>query len=124
MRAQPALDPALDAGQWHAYGGSGLGQRYSPLDQITPQNVAQLKEVWRYHTGDVRGRPGDPEETTFEVTPLKIGDRLFLCTAHQSVIALDATTGKEIWRYDPLIQPDLALQHLTCRGLSYQPPSA
>jgi len=67
----------------------------------------------------MRGRPGDPVETTFEVTPLKIGNRLFLCTPHQSVIALDATTGDEIWRYDPEVKGDLALQHLTCRGLSY-----
>src|SRR5690606_42001468 len=69
--------------------------------------------------GDMRGQPGDPEETTFEVTPLKIGERLYLCTPHQSVLALDATTGKEIWRYDPQIRDQLALQHLTCRGLSY-----
>ncbi|MDP3229331.1 MAG: membrane-bound PQQ-dependent dehydrogenase, glucose/quinate/shikimate family [Acidovorax sp.] len=110
-------------GEWHAYGRTGLGQRYSPLDQITPANVAQLQVAWQYRTGDVRGQPGDPEETTFQVTPLKIDNRLFLCTPHQSVIALDATTGAQLWRYDPEIQGDLALQHLTCRGLSYLPAS-
>src|SRR5690606_36154199 len=62
---------------------------------------------------------GDPVGTTFEVTPLKIGNLLYLCTPHQSVIALDATTGEEVWRYDPQIRDELALQHLTCRGLSY-----
>lgn len=108
---------------WTAYGGSGFGQRYSALRQITPQNVADLKEAWHYHTGDVRG-PTDPVETTYEVTPLKIGNRLFLCTPHQYVIALDATTGREIWRFDPKVQThQLALQHLTCRGLGWQPPS-
>ena len=81
-----------------------LGQRYSPLAQITPANVGQLKVAWQFHTGDLRGRPGDPVETTYEVTPLKVGDRLFLCTPHQSVIALDATTGAQVWRYDPQIQ--------------------
>jgi quinoprotein glucose dehydrogenase len=106
-------------GEWHAYGRTGYGQRYSPLDQITPANAAQLQTAWSYQTGDSRGRPGDPVETTFEVTPLKIGDRLFLCTPHQSVIALDADSGREIWRYNPRIQSELALQHLTCRGLSY-----
>ena len=50
---------------WTAYGGSGFGQRYSALRQITPQNVANLKEAWHYHTGDVRGKPGDPHETTY-----------------------------------------------------------
>src|SRR5690606_24002253 len=70
------------------------------------------------------GRPGDPEETTFEVTPLKIDERLFLCTPHQLVIALDAATGVELWRYDPEILDELALQHLTCRGLAYSPGPA
>ena len=112
---------AQQDGEWQAYGRTGAGQRYSPLSQITPANAGALTQAWRYDTGDVRGRPGDPEETTFEVTPLKIGNRLFLCTPHQSVIALDATTGAEIWRYDPKIQDKLALQHLTCRGLAYSP---
>ncbi|WP_411884637.1 glucose/quinate/shikimate family membrane-bound PQQ-dependent dehydrogenase [Polaromonas sp. YR568] len=109
--------------EWHAYGRTGQGQRYSPLAQITPANVKGLDVAWEYRTGDMRGRPGDPQETTFEVTPLKIGNRLFFCTPHQSVIALDATTGAEIWRFNPEIQGQLALQHLTCRGLSYQPPA-
>jgi quinoprotein glucose dehydrogenase len=109
---------------WVAYGGTGLGQRYSALAQITPANVTKLQEVWHFHTGDVRGQPGDPEETTYEVTPLKIGNRLLLCTPHQNVIALDATTGQQLWRYEPKLRGKLALQHLTCRGLSWQPPEA
>ena len=105
----PTGKPDVPPGEWHAYGRTDYGQRYSPLDQITPANVSQLQEVWTYNTGDIRGRPGDPEETTFQVTPLKIGNRLFLCTPHQNVIALNATTGEEIWRYDPEIRGDLAL---------------
>lgn len=120
-----AASDNVPAGEWHAYGRTGFGQRYSPLTQITTQNVSNLSMAWEFRTGDMRGQPGDPKETTFEVTPLKIGQRLFLCTPHQSVLALDATTGKELWRYDPKVQGQLALQHLTCRGLSYQaPPSA
>jgi quinoprotein glucose dehydrogenase len=120
--AAPSPADGVPAEDWHAYGRTGHGQRYSPLAQITPDNVKQLEIAWQYRTGDMRGRPGDPEETTFEVTPLKVGNRLFFCTPHQSVIALDATTGAEIWRFNPEIQNKLALQHLTCRGLSYQPP--
>jgi quinoprotein glucose dehydrogenase len=122
--AAAAGTPAPPADDWTAYGGNGMGQRYSALDQITPANVGQLEEAWHFRTGDVRGQPGDPEETTFEVTPLKIGERLFLCTPHQSVVALNATTGEQLWRYTPEIQRPLALQHLTCRGLSYDPGSA
>ncbi len=113
--------PQMPAGEWRAYGRTGLGQRFSPLAQITPGNVGKLQVAWEFRTGDLRGRAGDPEETTFEVTPLKVGDRLFLCTPHQQVIALEATTGRQAWRYDPRIRSGLALQHLTCRGLAYDP---
>ena len=111
-------------GEWQAYGRTAAGQRWSPLAQITPANVSELAVAWQFRTGDLRGRPGDPEETTDEVTPLKIGARLYFCTPHQSVIALDATTGAQAWRYDPKMATDLALQHQTCRGLSYQPAAA
>ncbi|MBW8757993.1 MAG: membrane-bound PQQ-dependent dehydrogenase, glucose/quinate/shikimate family [Burkholderiales bacterium] len=122
--AVAATAPArVPDGEWHAYGRTAAGQRWSPLAQVTPDNVARLQVAWQFRTGDVRGRPGDPEETTDEVTPLKIGSRLYFCTPHQSVIALDATTGQQAWRYDPKMQADLALQHQTCRGLSYQPPA-
>ncbi|MGY1424849.1 glucose/quinate/shikimate family membrane-bound PQQ-dependent dehydrogenase [Lysobacter sp. A289] len=117
--ATGAITEAVPADEWHAYGRTQQGQRYSPLTQLTPANVADLEVAWTYRTGDFLGQPGDPVETTFEVTPLKVGNRLFLCTPHQSVIALDATTGEEVWRLDPKIQGKLALQHLTCRGLSY-----
>ena len=118
-RAPATLADQVPAGEWHAYGRTGHGQRYAPLDQITSRNVEQLEEAWHYRTGDVRGQPGDPQETTFQVTPLKVGDQLFICTPHQHVIALDATTGEERWRFDPKVRSGLALQHLTCRGLSY-----
>jgi quinoprotein glucose dehydrogenase len=116
-------------GEWHAYGRTGHGQRYAPLAEINVDNVDQLEVAWHFNTRDQRGQPGDPEETTFQVTPLKVGDMLFLCTPHQFVIALDATTGEERWRFDPKIRSGLALQHLTCRGLSYwssdgEPPQA
>ena len=44
----------------------------------------------------------------FEVTPLKIDDALYLCTSQNTAISIDADTGKEIWRYDPKIDPDRA----------------
>lgn len=111
-------------GEWHAYGRTQFGQRYSPLSEITPANVSNLEKVWEYHTGDVRqGPPQDPVETTFEVTPLKIGPNLYLCTPHQKAVALDADSGKEVWSFDPQMPKDMALQHQTCRGLAYHEPS-
>jgi len=116
--APAATDAQVPAGEWHAYGRTQHGTRYSPLAQITPSNVDRLEPVWHYRTGDVR-RPGDPEETTYEVTPLMVDDSLYLCTPHNLVIALDAETGEERWRFDPQVPDSSNRQHLTCRGLAY-----
>jgi quinoprotein glucose dehydrogenase len=109
--------------QWLAYGRTSFGQRYSPLDQIKPENVARLQVAWTYHTGDIRSS-SDTEETTYEVNPLKVGDAVFICTPHDLVIALDAATGKELWRYDPGITASKQRQHQTCRGVSYSEAAA
>lgn len=108
----------VPADEWHAYGRSSFGGRWSPLKQITPQNVGRLQVAWTFNTGDIRG-PDDPVETTYEVTPLKIDDTVYLCTPHHLVIALDAETGKELWRFNPVLTGKFAMQHLTCRGVSY-----
>ncbi|MBZ9792870.1 glucose/quinate/shikimate family membrane-bound PQQ-dependent dehydrogenase [Rhizobium sp. 3T7] len=104
--------------EWHQYGRTPFGQRYSPLDQINVRNVKDLKEVWRYQTGDVK-RPEDVGETTYQVTPLKVGDTLYLCTPHNWAIALDAKTGKEKWKYDSNSGMNPNRQHQTCRGVTY-----
>jgi quinoprotein glucose dehydrogenase len=116
-----AGDANRQAGDWTDYGGSPFGQRYSPLTQITPENAGQLKVAWQFETGDKPG-PGDPTETTDENTPIKVGNKLFLCTPHSIVIALDPASGKELWRYDPHIQSPVGFkhwEHMTCRGVSY-----
>jgi quinoprotein glucose dehydrogenase len=77
----PADYGGMPAGDWRAYGRTPYGDRYAPLDQITTENVDRLEAAWTYHTGDTR-RPSDPEETTYELTPLKVGDTLYLCTPH------------------------------------------
>ena len=106
---------------WLSYGRSKLGQRYSPLEQITPENVDQLELAWEYQTGDRKG-PNDVVETTYEATPLKAGNTLYLCTPHNWLVALDADTGKERWVYDAQVAPESQRQHQTCRGVSYLPP--
>jgi quinoprotein glucose dehydrogenase len=119
-----AAPPAGVAGEdWTAYGGSAAGDRWSSLADITPQNAGNLQVAWTYHTGDLAG-PQDPVETTYEVTPLKVGNLLYVCTPHDWAIALDAETGKEVWKFDPKIEQKRNLQHLTCRGLSYHAAAA
>jgi quinoprotein glucose dehydrogenase len=125
-RNPTAGDPAMAGGDWPNYGGSAKGDRYSPLTQINPSNVGQLKEAWRIETGDKMG-PDDPSETTNENTPIKIGDTVYLCTPHSWVIAVDATTGAEKWRFDPRIQSPVGFkhwEHMTCRGVSYHDDAA
>lgn len=123
LASKPSGGEQIPAGEWHAYGRTQHGTRYSPLAQITPANVSRLEPVWHYRTGDVR-KPSDPGETTFQVTPLKVDDSLYLCTPHNLVIALDADTGEERWRFDPKVPDSVNRQHLTCRGLSYHASAA
>lgn len=118
VAASPAFGGSVPDGEWHQYGRTPFGQRYSPLDQITAENVSTLKEVWRYRTGDVK-RPEDVGETTYQVTPLKVKDTLYLCTPHNWAIALDAKTGKEKWKYDANSGMNPDRQHQTCRGVTY-----
>ncbi|NIK41159.1 quinoprotein glucose dehydrogenase [Xanthomonas arboricola] len=116
--AQPANAPADD--DWAAYGRSQAGQRYSPLQQINRDNVAQLTQAWVFHTGDLPSKRWGAE-----TTPLKVGDSLYLCTARNQVIALDAASGKERWRYDPKVKDEAIPYTAACRGVSYyQVPAA
>jgi quinoprotein glucose dehydrogenase len=110
-----AMQPETD---WQAYGRSGFGDRYSPLTQITPDNVRNLKAAWTFHTGDMQG-PNDPVETTMEVTPIAANHMVYLCSAHQIAFGLDAATGALKWKFDPHLHANPTYQHVTCRGVSY-----
>ncbi|MEZ5735437.1 MAG: membrane-bound PQQ-dependent dehydrogenase, glucose/quinate/shikimate family [Novosphingobium sp.] len=104
---------------WTAFGRTTLGSRFSPADQITPANVGALEVAWTLRTGDLPSAyEGQAYAHTFEATPVKIGDLVYVCTPHNIVLAANADTGKEIWRFDPkleLANPAL----LACRGVSY-----
>ena len=110
--------PAQATTEWRAYAHDWTGDKYSPATGITPANIDRLDVAWSLKTGDTM-RPGDPSETTYEMTPIEVGGTVFLCTPHDWVIAVDAETGRERWRFDPHIQVAKGLQHLTCRGVSY-----
>lgn len=119
--------PPQPDGDWQSWGRSQFGQRYSPLAQITPENAGTLVLAWSFRTGEVAGAD-DPVETTYENTPLKIGNRLYVCTPHSRVIALDATSGARLWAFDPKIQSPVGTfrkwEHMTCRGVSYYDATA
>lgn len=118
---QPATAQAIAGiaeGDWPAYGRTQSGLRYSPLTQINADNVKDLKVAWTYNTGDFK-TDHDSGETTNQVTPIKVGDNMYICTTHQKLVALDPATGKAKWTFDPKLKADNTFQHLTCRGVSY-----
>jgi glucose dehydrogenase len=71
-----------------------------------------------FHTGAVRTACESHREFTFEATPLKVRDELFFCTPHTDVIAVDADTGKEFWRFSRNVNLE-GDTYLSCRGVSY-----
>lgn len=103
------------AADWSAYGGDTRAQRYSTLARINAQNVGKLERAFVFHTGDLP-KPG--ERYSPANTPLKIGNDLIICSAKNILITVDATTGKEKWRFDPKV-PSEAIPHAAvCRGVA------
>ncbi|MBZ9797270.1 membrane-bound PQQ-dependent dehydrogenase, glucose/quinate/shikimate family [Mesorhizobium sp. ES1-4] len=103
---------------WPVYGGSELATRYSPLKQITADNVAKLTKVWDFHTGDMPSKAAAGKYSP-ENTPLEVDGHLFACSAKGIVISANAATGKEEWRYDPKVSDDAIPYGATCRGVAY-----
>jgi membrane-bound PQQ-dependent dehydrogenase (glucose/quinate/shikimate family) len=89
------------------------GSKYSPLTQITRNNVAQLELAWEYHTGEIENRPGS--FVSFQDEPLLVDGNLIVCTISRRLIALDPATGKERWVYDPETPYNIINK---CRGIS------
>jgi quinoprotein glucose dehydrogenase len=88
---------------WPSYGHDPGGLRYSPLTQISRENVSQLKVAWVFHTGDISDGSGHQRRSGFETTPILVDGTLYLTTPFNRVIALDPETGKQRWAYDPKI---------------------
>ena len=113
-------DPSIGTtgADWPAYGGTNSARRYSPLAQITPANVGNLKRAWLIHTGDLPASAQIRNTYGAENTPLKIGDTLYVCTPKSMVIALDPATGKQKWRFDPRVSDEAIPYTAACRGVS------
>lgn len=99
------------ASDWRNYGNTPGGTRFAPIDQINTSTVSGLKEIWRYRTG---------VEEDFKATPLAIDGALYFCTARNVLVALDAETGRQLWKFDPKLAASDDNQYaITCRGVSY-----
>lgn len=100
LSLSPQSGPASRQVEWPYYGADPANSKYSPLTDINAENVEQLRVAWQWKHWET---PLDAYGTTpgyFENTPLMIGGVLYVTTPYNSVAALDAETGKELWRFD------------------------
>jgi quinoprotein glucose dehydrogenase len=116
----PAAAPAESDTEWPEYGGDAGGLRYSPLSDVTRQNVNDLEPVWTYSHADYSDGSGKWAMTSaYELTPILVDGTLYGCTPMNRVFALDPQTGEERWLYDPQIDPSgRYANQLICRGVS------
>ena len=109
---------AQEGGDWEHYGGDDFGQRYSTLTAINRDNVGELEQAWVYRTGELGEDFARADKLAFEATPILIDATLYLSTPTNIVIALDASTGKERWRYDPRVDRKRRYAEAASRGVS------
>jgi alcohol dehydrogenase (cytochrome c) len=86
-----AQEAAATRADWPHYGGTQFSWRYSALDQITTANVKSLTPAWLFQTGDYA--------ENLQATPIVVDGVMYVITARARVFALDAATGRVIWRY-------------------------
>ncbi|MGI4756230.1 MAG: pyrroloquinoline quinone-dependent dehydrogenase [Janthinobacterium lividum] len=91
---------------WTDYGGSPDGAQFSSLQQVNRANVAKLQRAWSFATGDDRG---------YLFNPLVIGSTMYVLAHNNSVVALDAATGRELWTHGFQAKTPL----ITTRGINY-----
>jgi alcohol dehydrogenase (cytochrome c) len=84
------VDGLKDSSRWLTYSGDYSGQRHSPLTQITPENVDRLTAQWTFQTGTLG---------SFQTTPIVVDGVLYVTGFNNTAWAIDARTGRQIWRY-------------------------
>jgi len=97
---------AQDHQTWGDYLGAADSAQYSALSQINRANVAQLEVAWTFPTGD---------HNKYAFNPLVVDGRVFVLARNNSIVALNATTGQEIWVHAPAAGTTL----ITSRGINY-----
>ena len=82
---------------WPVYRGGYSSSAYSDLAQINKDNVDQLEVAWTFHTGDAEVG----NRSTIQCNPLIVNNRMYITSPKLKLIALEPSTGKEVWRFDP-----------------------
>ena len=113
-----------EQGLWPVYAGNNASMKYSPLNQITGENVAELEVAWRWRSpdNDISG----VQNTAFEATPLFIDGVLYTSTSFSQVAAINGSDGSTLWQFDPesyryARPPNNGYLH---RGVSYHESTA
>ena len=91
---------------WSDYSGNSDSAQYSALEQINRSNVSKLEVAWTFSTGD---------HNKYFFNPLVVGNVVYVLAKNNSIVALDAATGKEIWTHDS--GPEIRI--ITNRGINY-----
>lgn len=107
----PVTDERLakpEAENWLQWRGNYEGWGYSPLDQVTAENVKELVPVWSLSTGVMEGH---------QAPPMVNNGVMFVSTPQNQVIAVEAATGNELWRFRKEIPEELSQLHPTNRGV-------
>jgi quinoprotein glucose dehydrogenase len=101
---RPVANAAARASQqWEDYGGGPDSSKFVDLRQLTPQNVAGLKVAWTYPVGD---------NNVYQFNPVIAGRTMYVLARNQSLVALDAVTGKALWIH-------AGLRGIARRGINY-----
>ena len=106
--------PAADQ-NWAAYLGDAGATHYSTLTQLTPANVARLQPAWTYHSGGADAN----NRSQIQCNPLVIEGVLYGTSPKLVLFALDAATGRELWRFDPTAVAGSAGGGGVSRGLAW-----
>ena len=88
------IEANLEPENWMSHGRTYDEQRFSPLNQINPENIKDLGIAWHFTTDTNRGH---------EASPIVIDGVMFISSAWSMVYALDATSGELLWKYDPKV---------------------
>ena len=99
-REPAAIDHGGPTAEWPQWGGDLGGGKWSPLVQITRDNVESLEVAWTYRHGDISDGTGEATRSSFNATPIVTHDTLYFCTGMNRVIALDPESGAERWSFD------------------------
>src|SRR5260370_36304469 len=97
---------AQDQSTWRDYGGAADSAQYSSLAQLKRSNVSKLQVAWTFPTGD---------NNKYFFNPVVVDGLMYVLAKSNSIVALDAATGKEVWTHAP--EPDTTV--ITTRGINY-----